>query len=450
MGSSKLGGHIVLLGITFLLVAGCGGNASGSGGDPAPTPFPTPDFAFLSSGALDGSNATVGACAPSQEPQPTGEDLFLSNNAINVWGANVNGSLHPITTLTTCSVSVNSPAWSPNGNKIAFVSDRALSGADGIGNSNNIWIMNPDGSGLTALTSTTGATGNLFWSPDGSTIAFSLGDLTTGVTNVWSVRSDGTGLTQLTTVPNATVFPTGWAPNGQKIAFISNGALPTGDPSNTFNDSNLWVMNPDGSGQIPLTQYTYEPVVTVFGTLGVSGVFSPAIWSKDGSKILFIADAALDGSNTRNPVTNAWVINPDGTNPTPITQFTDQANQSGTRNAVWSPDGTKIAYIASIIPINPGNLWVSNADGTNASQITQFTIVNITVPLGLPSWSPDGTRLTFTSSTAVSTPPSSQGFESNIWMVNADGSGLVQLTKLSGTFTTTNGVANAFAPIWRP
>ncbi len=67
------------------------------------------------------------------------------------------------------------PAWSPDGGKLAFMSSRKLDGSDA-GNPQsfyNIWLVAPDGAGLTPLTKVTAATcGSPAWSPDGSSVLF--------------------------------------------------------------------------------------------------------------------------------------------------------------------------------------------------------------------------------------------------------------------------------------
>jgi len=87
----------------------------------------------------------------------------------------------------------------------------------------------------------------------------------------------------------------------------------------------------------------------------------------------------------------------------------------------WSPDGSKIAFVDS----QSGSLYVINADGTGLRRVVDLAGLmggrgNLTMS---PSWSPDGTSLAFASgSTATST---------HIYLVNADGSGLEQLTEAS-------------------
>ena len=63
------------------------------------------------------------------------------------------------------------PAWSPDGRKIAFQSKRGFRYRGGMGNG-EIYVMNADGSGKRNLTRNPGLDGSPSWSPDGRRIAF--------------------------------------------------------------------------------------------------------------------------------------------------------------------------------------------------------------------------------------------------------------------------------------
>ena len=92
------------------------------------------------------------------------------------------------------------PAWSPDGEKIAYVTDI---GGEGIRDINEeIYMMNADGSGRTRLTDIPGNDHwPPTWSPDGTRIAFT-SDGTDGYGEIYVMNSDGTGLTKLTDHPS--------------------------------------------------------------------------------------------------------------------------------------------------------------------------------------------------------------------------------------------------------
>jgi len=103
--------------------------------------------------------------------------------------------------LTRESASGHSPAWSPDGTRIAFASNR-----DGNG---EIYVMNADGSGQTRLTDNPAAEAFPAWSPDGSRIAFVSGR--DGNLEVYVMNADGSGQTNLTDNP-ATDGSAAWSP----------------------------------------------------------------------------------------------------------------------------------------------------------------------------------------------------------------------------------------------
>jgi TolB protein len=86
----------------------------------------------------------------------------------------------------------------------------------------------------------------------------------------------------------------------------------------------------------------------------------------------------------------------------------------------WSPDGTRLAFVR--LSEGHSHLFISNNDGSDAHQITEGSGDD-----EAPAWSPDGTRLVFCS--GPSTPTASGLPQANLFTVNRDGSGLVQLTE---------------------
>jgi len=105
-------------------------------------------------------------------------------------------------------------------------------------------------------------------------------------------------------------------------------------------------------------------------------------------------------------------VNADGSD---LTNITDP----GAGNfPAWSPDGTKFAYF---VVGNPDALNVMNADGSGIQELTTGRS---------PSWSPDGQKITFTRR---------ENAQTDIYAINADGTGEVRLTTLGG-----------LRPIWAP
>jgi Tol biopolymer transport system component len=202
------------------------------------------------------------------------------------------------------------PHWSPDGRKIAF-SSGSLEGNHGI------FVMNADGSGVTQLTSHTGDLvhdGSPDWSPDARKIAFARYTNWQGsyFAEVYVMNADGTGQTRITTNEAAPGIPgwsdqaPDWSPNGSRIAFTRTLAHPGGG----FLGSDIFVMNPDGSGLTQLTDGT--------------GHDDPE-WSPDGSKIAF-SSTHFDGTG------EIYVMNPDGSGKTNLTNHPAEDTEPS-----WSP-----------------------------------------------------------------------------------------------------------------
>lgn len=138
------------------------------------------------------------------------------------------------------------------------------------------------------------------------------------------------------------------------------------------------------------TIYVVDPAVPGSETAIGPGMY-PA-WKPDGSAILFTDTTSHEGSNTNSG--ELKLMNPDGSNVRsfPTVAFTANfVNNSG-----WSPDGTKIVYMHA----SPGgsfstDIWTMNADGSGQTRLTNSSHGDMH-----PSWSPDGTKIAYTKSFA--------------------------------------------------
>jgi len=241
--------------------------------------------------------------------------------------------------------------------------------------------MSTNGTNLINLTNNPAGDGSHSWSPDGTKIAFSSGrdanpDADEGKQNwsdIYMMNDDGTNPVRLTNHPASDSAPS-WSPDGTKIAFMSN----------RDGKAEIYVMNADGTNPVKLTS---NPI---------NGSRNPT-WSPDGTKIAFNS-ARLESKF----VPDIYVMNTDGTNQIRVTN-----HPANDLRPSWSPDGTKIAFdtrrhAGPGIEIMPGTwawdpdenleIYVMNADGTNPVRVTNH-------PAGdsSPSWSPDGTKIAFSS-----------------------------------------------------
>jgi dipeptidyl aminopeptidase/acylaminoacyl peptidase len=200
------------------------------------------------------------------------------------------------------------PDWSPEGTQFAF--------ANPVGDF-EIGVMNADGSGVYNLTNNNVRDTFPAWSPDGSQIAF-YSDR--GPIGVWLMNSDGSNQHFLSdgVLPN-------WSPDGSKIIFQTS----------RDGNSEVYTMNPDGSG---LTNLTNNPVED-----------DQPCYSPNGSTISFISDRDGNGE--------IYLMDPDGNNQMRLTHTPEDEGESS-----WSSDGTQIAF-ASLRP--PAGIYIMNSDGTD-------------------------------------------------------------------------------------
>jgi Tol biopolymer transport system component len=154
----------------------------------------------------------------------------------------------------------------------------------------------------------------------------------------------------------------------------------------------FWTIRPDGG----------DPTQVHVDVPGFVGVPS---WSPDGTRIAFDVNS-FDDPHPKGGNVDIYTANADGTDPARLT------SEKIDHSAVWSPNGTRIAYVHGYS--NDQQIWIMNADGSDPRQVTERSGLNIS-----PSWSPDGAKIAFVSW---------EGSNSDIYVINVDGSDVSRLT----------------------
>jgi TolB protein len=260
-----------------------------------------------------------------------------------------------------------------------------------------IFTAEPDGSAVRRLTSTPDPSHSELpdWSPDGQRIAFqSYGGDVYGVSQIYVMNADGSGLTQLTRAPGDQSSPS-WSPDAASLVISADwGDYPA--------RSGIWII--PASDPDVVTQREARPVTNL--PRGFAWDFE-AQFSPDGNSIVF----------ARYKSERASAIFRVGTDGSGLERLTPWRLNAADPD--WSPDGQRIAFGSgdSEEPGTKGNIYVMRADGSGRTRLTDHARVrkgNGGKRANYPVWSPSGTQIMYSRSSATS---------EELVAMNPDGSG---------------------------
>ena len=293
-----------------------------------------------------------------------------------------------------------SPVWSPDGERLAFVSlSEQVVG---------LYIMDDIGAAH-VLTLNPFDAAPPVWSPDGEHLAFTLSE--DGMPIIYSADADGGELNQLT---NGSDWSPVWSPSGVDLAFLS------------YRDGNgdIYVMRIDDTAD---GQFPGENALRLTDDAATD---ANPVWSPDGTRLAFVS--VRDGNQeiylVDGPSRRAADAARGNLPSTPINLTRNPSNDWG---PVWSPDGTRIAFESwrdnnrDIYVIN-----VSASSGAAQRIASEYDDMQ-------PAWSPDGHQIAFVSW---------HSGRSDIYVVDVDAA----LSGSAAPRRLTNSPYEDQSPTWRP
>jgi Tol biopolymer transport system component len=370
---------------------------------------------------------------------PDGKSFIYASPASGNWDIYLQrvGGKNPINLTRDRSEADVDPAFSPDGEQIAFFSDREGGG---------IFLMGATGESVRRLTN---FGYNPAWSPDGKEIVITTA-LIDGpnrgpdVGQLWAVNV-ATGQKRLIPNGGTDAVQPHWSPQGHRMAYWG---LRTGG------QRDIWTMPASGGEPVEVTNDLYVD-------------WNP-VWSPDGQYLYFVSDRGGSMNVWRVPIEERTgkVLGPPEavTTPSPYSKHIsfsrdgrhlayvqviarsnilkigfDPVRETVVGQPIWITQGTKRANAPAVSPDgewaafeavegSQEDIFVIRQDGTGRRQLTNDLYKDRT-----PRWSPDGHRIAFYSD---------RSGHYEIWTINPDGSALQQLTHASGPMIT--------YPIWSP
>lgn len=237
---------------------------------------------------------------------------------------------------------------------------------------------------------------------------------TTGA--IFTMNPDGTKVKQVTharrgvndTEPD-------WSADGRRIAFVRQTRCPADGPRNGLDGTCdlVYTVNRDGSDLRSLVPCGFKATAAFPGNC--VGVSHPA-WSPDGTKLAFqynlVDDRYTDSLDVQAGI---WISEADGRNARQVTQRTP--GRCWDYGAQFSPDGKRLAFFRLDLKSQKEAIYTVAVDGSDERRVTPSSFKSA----ANPNWSPDGRWILFTGE--------KKDGSTNLFKIRSDGTGLTSLTR---------------------
>ncbi|HEX7185409.1 MAG TPA: protein kinase [Thermoanaerobaculia bacterium] len=292
------------------------------------------------------------------------------------------------------------PAWSPDGKEILCATEGVFDPATRRHHS-ELWRIDAATGGRRKVALAEDAV-QPSWSPNGLRIAFWSWSPATAQRSVWTATPDGSGAVRVTDDSSLNWNPV-WSPDGKHLYFASDRsgsmnlwrvpidertgkALGRPEPITTPSQWAGFISLARGGGRLVyvtdvseanLGRAAFDP-----GRAEVVGALQPVT---QGSRSVRSGSISPDGQwvayDTWIPESDLFLVRPDGSE---VRRLTQDAHKD--RVPFWSPDGSRILFYSN--RSGKYEAWTIRPDGSELQQVTQAR-----EPLFNPFWSPDGTRI---------------------------------------------------------